>query len=222
MEYYDCLPFWEKLTPDQKKELNQCVSLHHAKKGEIVHNGTEDCVGLLILASGQMRGYSLSEDGREVTLYRLLPRDVCLLSAYCMLNSLQFEIVVATEKDCVFWRVPTPVYKRLMQESAPVANFTTELIASRFSDAMWLLDQILYKHLDSRLAAFLLGECELDASKTLHLTHEEIAHHLGSAREVVTRMLKYFASEGMVELGRGCVTVIDPAQLKQLGRASIR
>lgn len=109
-----------------------------------------------------------------------------------------------------------------MHQSAPVSNFTLELIASRFSDVMWLLDQILYKHLDSRLAGFLLTECELNDTRVIHLTHEEIAHHLGSAREVVTRMLKYLATEGMVELGRGCITVTDPARLEEIGGASLR
>lgn len=222
MEFYECLPFWAGLDQTQKQELLQCTSLHHAAKEQVVHNGTSDCIGLLILASGQLRGYSLSEDGREVTLYRLFPRDVCVLSAYCMLNSLQFDIAVQAEKDCIFWRIPAPVYKRLMHQSAPVSNFTLELIASRFSDVMWLLDQILYKHLDSRLAGFLLTECELNDTRVIHLTHEEIAHHLGSAREVVTRMLKYLATEGMVELGRGCITVTDPARLEEIGGASLR
>ena len=154
--------------------------------------------------------------------YRLFERDVCILSAYCMLNSLQFDISVQAEKDCVLYRIPAPVYKKLMQESAPVANYTTELIASSFSDVMWLLDQILYKHLDSRLAAFLVNESELNDSLQLKITHEEIAHHLGSAREVVTRMLKYFQNEHMVEIARGCITITDLKKLTQVAQDSLR
>lgn len=222
MELSQCLPFWGSLSKDQQRLLEQSAVLNHVSKGQIIHNGTEDCVGILVLQKGQMRGYSLSSEGREVTLYRLFERDVCVLSAYCMLNSLQFDITVAAEKDSVFWRIPPNIYKGVMEHSAPMANYTTELIASRLSDVMWLLEQILYKHLDSRVAGFLVSEARLNGEETLSLTHEEIAHHLGSAREVVTRMLKYFANEGMVELGRGKVVLKNMEQLEKIGDESLR
>lgn len=222
MELSQCLPFWGKLTQEEQQLLTQSATEHHVSRGQIIHNGSEDCVGILILKSGQMRGYSLSGEGREVTLYRLFPRDVCVLSAYCMLNSLQFDITVAAEKDSVFWRIPPTVYKKMMETSAPMANYTTELLAGRLSDVMWLLDQILYKHLDSRIAGFLVSEAGINDSLSLNLTHEEIAHHLGSAREVVTRMLKYFATEGMVELARGKVILKDLESLEKIGNESLR
>ena len=109
-----------------------------------------------------------------------------------------------------------------MSRSAPVANYTSELMASRFSDVMWLIDQIQNKKLDSRLAAFLVEESRLDGSKELRLTHEQIANHLGSAREVITRMLKYFQSEGLVKLSRGSVVIEDAACLEKLAEASFR
>lgn len=222
MDIRDYLPFWGKLTEEQQQLLEHTATLHHAPKGEIVHNGSEDCIGPLIVVEGQLRVYSYSDDGREVTLYRLFERDVCILSAYCMLNSLQFDISVQAEKDCTLYRIPVMVYKQLMHESAPVANYTTELISSSFSDVMWLLDQILYKHLDSRLAAFLVNESELNDSLQLKITHEEIAHHLGSAREVVTRMLKYFQNEHMVEIARGSITIVDMEKLTEIAHDSLR
>ncbi len=222
MELSECLPFWSSLTQEQQQQITQNSTLHQVSRGQVIHNGTEDCVGILVLKSGQLRGYSLSDEGREVTLYRLFPMDVCVLSAYCMLNSLQFDITVSAEKDSEFWRIPPDVYKKLMDTNAAMANFTTELLASRLSDVMWLLDQILYKHLDSRIAGFLISESRLNGTLILSLTHEEIARHLGSAREVVTRMLKYFAKEGMVELGRGRVTIKNPEMLEKLGDESLR
>lgn len=222
MEFQEYLPFWAKLTPEQQAFLARSITRYDVPKGEIVHNDSEGCIGPLIVISGQLRVYSNSDDGREITLYRLFERDVCILSAYCMLNSLQFDISIQAEKDCQLYRIPAPVYKNLMQESAPVANYTTELIASSFSEVMWLLDQILYKHLDSRLAGFLVGECQLNDTLQLKITHEEIAHHLGSAREVVTRMLKYFQSEHMVEVSRGCVTITDLKKLTETARDSLR
>ena len=222
MEFWEYLPFWSKLTPDQQALLQRSVSFYSVPKGEVVHNGSQDCIGPLIVVTGQLRVYSYSDDGREITLYRLFERDVCILSAYCMLNSLQFDISIQAEKNTTLYRIPAPVYKQLMQECAAVANYTTELIASSFSDVMWLLDQILYKHLDSRLAAFLVDGCQLNDSLRLKITPEAIARHLGRAREVVTRMLKYFQTDQMVEISRGCVTITDLEKLTQIAQDSLR
>ena len=215
-------PIYDQLDKADQERLDYAAVKRRVPKGTLLHGGDGVCTGLLVIASGQLRAHMISEEGREITLYRLFERDVCILSAYCMLNSLQFDISVQAEKDCILYRIPAPVYKKLMQESAPVANYTTELIASRFSDVMWLLDQILYKHLDSRLAAFLVGEAQLNDTTELRLTHEEIAHHLGSAREVVTRMLKYFQTEKMVLIARGCITLLDMDKLREVAKDSLR
>lgn len=147
---------------------------------------------------------------------------MCLFSAACMMNSIQFDITISAERNSEVLHIPTKAYQELMLQSAPVANYTNELMASHFSDVMWLLDQILYKRLDARLAAFLLEESELDETRELKLTHEAIAHHLGSAREVVTRMLKYFQTEGIVALSRGGVAIMNEGKLARLAQGSIR
>lgn len=103
-----------------------------------------------------------------------------------------------------------------MDESAPVANYTNELMSSRFSDVMWLMEQIMWKSLDKRVAAFLLEESRIEGTTELKITHEIIANHLGSHREVITRMLQYFQNEGMVKLSRGKVTITDEKKLCRL------
>ncbi|MGI5966523.1 MULTISPECIES: Crp/Fnr family transcriptional regulator [Anaerotruncus] len=216
------LPFWDQLSEDQRELLRKNAVERSVLKGTVIHNGSEDCVGLLVVQSGQLRASILSEEGREITLYRLFERDICLFSASCMLRSIQFDITVEAAQNSRFWLIPTPVYQRLMQQSAAVANYTNELMASRFSDVMWLMDQVLYKRLDSRLAAFLLEEGEIADTNQLRITHEMAARHLGSAREVVTRMLKYFQSEGIVALSRGTVTIVSPDKLRQLAADSLR
>lgn len=222
INYADYFPFWKDLTEPQRTTLNHAITLRHAAKGTILHNGSEDCVGLFLVLQGQLRAYIVSDEGREITLYRLLERDMCLFSAACMMNSIQFDITISAERNSEVLHIPTKAYQELMLQSAPVANYTNELMASRFSDVMWLLDQILYKRLDARLAAFLLEESELDETRELKLTHEAIAHHLGSAREVVTRMLKYFQTEGIVALSRGGVAIMNEEKLARLAQGSIR
>ena len=104
----------------------------------------------------------------------------------------------------------------LTEESIAAANYTHELMAARFSEVMWLLDQILFRRFDSRLAGFLLEERRIEGADLLPLTHERIARHLGTAREVVTRMLRYFQSEGLVKLRRGGVELLDRKGLQAL------
>lgn len=219
MEFADYFPIWNKLTDRQQAELSAAVTCRTVKKGTVVHNGSLDCTGLLIVKSGQLRAYILSDEGREITIYRLFERDFCLFSASCMMRSIQFEVVIEAEKDTEFWLIPSEVWKSVMEVSAPAANFTNEVMATRFSEVMWLLEQIMWKSLDKRIAAFLLEESLLENSPQLRLTHEAIANHLGTHREVVTRMLRYFQSEGMVRLSRGVIELTDPSKLEALQHA---
>lgn len=215
MEFSEYFPVWDKLTPAQQKALESAATLRAVPGKTVVHNGSADCIGFLLVRSGQLRVYILSDEGREVTLYRLFPRDLCLLSASCILRGLQYDVTIEAEKDTEFWQIPAQSYKALMEESAAVANYTNEIMASHLSDVMWLIEQILWKSFDKRLAAFLLEESALEGD-TLKITHETIGHHMGSPREVVTRMLRYFQDEGLVKLSRGSITLLDTARLQAL------
>lgn len=216
MDFQDYFPVWNRLTATQQNQLLSGLTSRKAKKGTILHNGSADCTGLLLIKTGQLRAYILSDEGREITIYRLFDRDMCLFSASCILNSIQFEITITAEKDTEFWLIPSELYKNLLTESAPLANYTNELMAARFSDVMWLIEQVLWKSLDKRLAAFLLEEAAIEDSNELKITHEIIANHLGSHREVITRMLRYFQSEGIVKLSRGKITLLNPERLEEL------
>lgn len=216
MDFQDYFPVWNRLTAAQQNQLLSGLTSRKAKKGTILHNGSADCTGLLLIKTGQLRAYILSDEGREITIYRLFDRDMCLFSASCILNSIQFEITITAEKDTEFWLIPSELYKNLLTESAPLANYTNELMAARFSDVMWLIEQVLWKSLDKRLATFLLEEAAIEDSNELKITHEIIANHLGSHREVITRMLRYFQSDGIVKLSRGKITLLNPERLKEL------
>lgn len=216
MTFQEYFPIWDQLRPEQQDKILNSLIFKSATKGTVLHNGSMDCTGLLLIKSGQLRAYILSDEGREITIYRLFDRDLCLFSASCMLRSIQFEITIEAEKDSELWIIPPDVYQGIMAESAPVANYTNELMASRFSEVMWLMEQVMWKSLDKRLAAFLLDEASIEGTNSLKITHEVIANHLGSHREVITRMLRYFQSEGMVKLSRGMVTILDEDKLQGL------
>ena len=214
MEFSSYFPIWNKLTQEQQQILERSAVLHKVAKGTVVHNGNLVCTGVLLVGSGQLRAYMLSEDGREITIYRLFERDMCLFSAACMMNSVQFEVTIETEKDSEFWIIPPGVYKKLMEGSVSVCNYSIELMAARFSDVMWLMEQVLWKSFDKRLAQFLLEEGSLEDSPILKMTHEEIGNHLGNPREVVTRMLRYFQNEGMVKIARGTIEITDSEKME--------
>ena len=216
MDFQSIFPVWNKLNAIQKNRILGGLITRKVKKGTLIHNGSMDCTGLLLVKSGQLRAYILSDEGREITIYRLFDMDMCLFSASCMMRSIQFEVTIKAEKDTELWVIPAEIYKSIMEESAPVANYTNELMAARFSDVMWLMEQAMWKSLDKRVAAFLLEESTIEGTNELKITHETIANHLGSHREVITRMLRYFQNEGMVRLSRGTVIILDERKLEEL------
>lgn len=216
MALSEYIQVWNKLTEAQQNRLSASASEKSVKKGTIVHNGELECTGLLLIRSGQLRAYYNSPEGREITLYRMFEHDLCLLSAACIVRSIQFDITVEAEKDTQYILIPPYVYKSVMDESAPLANFTNEVMATRFSDVMWLMEQVMWNSFDKRLAGFLLEEAVIEGTDSLKITHETIGNHMGNPREVVTRMLKYFQNEGMVKLSRGTIEIIDKKKLEAL------
>ena len=209
-------PVYDKLTKEEQALLDQSAVLRKVPQGTLVHGDGSSCIGLLLLRSGQFRAYITSDEGKEITLYRLFDRDICIFAASCIMTSIQFDIMIAAEKDTEFWAVPPYIFKKLSENNVHVANYTNQLMSTRFTDVMWLVEQIMWKSFDKRLAAFLLEECRLEGTDKLQITHEKIAAHMGSAREVVTRMLKHFQTEDMVALTRGTITVTDRKKLQAL------
>ena len=216
MEFAEYLPFWNKLTPEQRQRVENVIEFRQIKKDTHIHDSSADCLGLVAVRSGQLRAYILSEDGREITISRLTQYDVSLLSASCVMPDMQFNVMIEAEKDSEFWSIPACLFKNLVDESLAVSNYSRNLLSGNFSELMWLMEQIMWKSFDKRLAAFLLEEVRLEESDTLRITHEKIANHMGTAREVVTRMLRYFQSEGMVKLTRGSIAIVDEVRLSDL------
>lgn len=216
MEFTQYLPFWNKLTPEHQQQIAAVIEYREVKKGTRIHDSSTECLGLVAVREGQLRSYILSEEGREITLSRLFSYDVSLLSASCVIPDLQMNVMIEAEKDTAFWSVPAWLFKRLMENSLPVATYSQALLSSNFTELMWLVEQIMWKSFDKRLAGFLLEEIQVEDTAILQMTHEKIANHMGTAREVVTRMLRYFQSEGMVKLTRGAIEVTDAKKLQDL------
>ncbi|MBC8156753.1 Crp/Fnr family transcriptional regulator [Armatimonadetes bacterium] len=212
----DTLSFWKDLTDTQKKHLQENIVKKQFVTGESMHSNSDHCSGLFLIQSGQVRAYIVSESGKEITLYRLFERDVCIFSASCMMKNIAFDIFIEVEKNTQVFLIPTAHFRKLSAESLSVQVFTNNLMASRFSDVMWIMEQALFTSFDKRLASFLVEQVIIESANRLEITHEKIANHLGTAREVVTRMLKYFQNEGMVTLNRGAIEILDLGKLERL------
>ena len=213
------LPFWKDLTETEKQMLLTHTALEEYEKGVLLHIDGGDCAGVQIVKEGQVRVYITSPSGGEITLYRLVEGDVSILSASCMIKGMDISLDMMMESDTVLYTIPKEIYKKLNDTNTAVKDYTMEMVSERFSDVMWLMEQVLFRSFDRRLAGFLVEESELDGTTVLKITHEKIANHLGTAREVVTRMLRYFQEEGMVHLARGTVELTDVPRLKALQNA---
>ncbi len=210
------LAFWDKLNESQKKLLLNNITPVHYDKGTRIHSGDNDCIGVILIKKGELRIYILSDEGKEITLYRLRDGEICVLSASCILDNITFDVHVDAEVDSEVLLIDSALYQQLCRQNIFAENFTDKLVIDSFSDVMWAMEQILFMSFDKRLAIFLSDEINRNQSDNVELTHEQIAKYIGSAREVVSRMLKYFAQEGIVELSRKGVRVIDKKKLKEL------
>ncbi|MBE6802431.1 MAG: Crp/Fnr family transcriptional regulator [Ruminococcaceae bacterium] len=208
-------PFWDNLDKAEQEFICKNSTSVTFTKGTNAHDSSE-CSGFFFVNSGCLRVYIMSEDGKDITLYRLHSGDMCMLSASCVLQSLTFDVFIDAEEttECVV--ISGPAFASVSERNSDIKIFALELAVSRFSDVMWVMQQILFMSVDRRLAIFLIDESTRTSSDIIELTHEQIARYMGSAREVVSRMLKYFSNEGLVEVSRKGVKITDKPRLRDL------
>lgn len=210
------LSFWDHLNTTEKGIIENNTLKIKYNKGHNLHSTDSECLGVLLVLSGELRVYISSEDGREVTLYRLYSGDTCVLSASCILNSITFDVHIDAEVDTEVYLINIGAFSKLVDQNIYVENFALKNTVEKFSDVMWALEQILFMRFDKRLAVFLLDEMAKSNSTDINLTQEQIAKYIGSAREVVSRMLKVFQTKGILEQSRGLIHIMDKEKLKAL------
>lgn len=213
--YKEYFPFWDSLKENDKEYLCENSSMVRFEKEQNIHNSTE-CTGVYIVKSGKLRLYMISEDGKEITLYRLLPGDICMLSASCVLQSITFDVYVDAEIPSECYMITSRAFGKVSERVLEVKNYALETAVQRFSDVMWIMQQIVFMSMDKRLAIFFLDEIAMNGTDLINMTHDQIARHLGSAREVITRMLKRFTADGLVEVTRKGIKVTDKKKLRDI------
>lgn len=212
------IPAWNRLSTEEKDLIvyhaaEVCYPAH-----QTIHGEKDDCLGVFVVTKGKLRVYMLSEEGREVTLYYLENNDVCILSASCILSSISFDVFVDSETETTGILIDTEAFSQVIEKNVYLENYVYKLTTERFSDVMWAMQQVLFTSMDKRLAIYLYDEMNHTKTSCIEVTHEALAKYIGSAREVVSRMLKYFEKEGIVELYRGGILIKDKEKLKSLVR----
>ena len=216
MEFEKWYSFWPQLTDTEKNIIKNAVYVEKYHKGMLMHRTDGSCKGLMTVLTGQLRTYILSEEGREVTLFRVNADEVCVLSASCLMDTITFDVLIEATEDTEVLVLPASVLNQVVQQNPYVELFLYKSATEKFSDVMWTMQQILFLKIDQRVAQFLWDEMVQKNSMTLSITHDEIAKLIGSAREVVTKVLKYMVKEGVLELKRGIIIILEKEKLRGL------
>lgn len=209
-------PFWEHLTNEQADRVLQdsrCVSY---PAGSLIYSPARECLGTIFILKGTIRAYLLSDEGKEVTIYRIRKGDTCVLTASCALSAITFDVEIEAETDCEVLLIPATVFSVLSADNIYVENFAYKIATERFSSVVEALQQIMFMSLRQRIAAFLIDESAQGRDDCIHMTHEEIAKAIGSAREAVSRTLKQMSEKGDVVLFRGGIKIENKASLYEL------
>jgi CRP/FNR family transcriptional regulator len=170
----------------------------------------QPCLGFPFVLSGAIRVAKLSDGGRELPLYRVVAGQSCIITSSCLLGHTDYNARGVTEGETTLALLPRELFDEMLAEPA-FRNFVFALFAERMADLMQLVEEVAFRKLDYRLAALLLGKGRL-----VHATHQQLADELGSVREMVSRLLKGFAEQGLVRLGREQVEVLDAAGLRRI------
>ncbi|MBR3073334.1 Crp/Fnr family transcriptional regulator [Fibrobacter sp.] len=210
------IPFWANLSSEEKAIVSQRAITKRFNKNQLVSSNSSACLGIILILSGGIRVSLISDEGREVTLYRAHANEFCVSTAFCVIQQLTFDAIVTAEEDTTVLVIPSSVCARLMDSNIHVRAFVFESSTKRYSQTIWAIQQMLFKRFDQRLAAYIIDAYQSTGNPEIKKTQEEIARDVNSAREVVARMLKEFATKGLVEIKRGKIVLKNIEGLKRL------
>jgi len=208
-------PILSELNDELLDRLSQTAMWRRYDAHEDVQNHDETCDGLMKVKQGRLRVYMQDDEGKEITLYRLYPGDSCVMTASCLLHQMNVDFLIEAEVETIVILLPTTYLSYVSQRYPTLSEYLNELVRARFSELTWVIRQIVFSSMPARIAEFLISQYVIRENTTLALTHEEIANDLGSAREVVSRILKYFQEEGLINQSRKRIELLNIEGLKR-------
>lgn len=210
------LSYWDSLSEKEKTVLMRGTTGRSYQKNEYIHGFSDACLGMVYVCRGSIRVYTTSEEGREVTLFHISEGECCIMSASCVITGISLDVQLLAEEETEIMAVHSGTIQKLMDSNIYVKCFVYELAVKRFSSVVWVMQEILFARFDVRMARFLLSVYKKTGKLNIQMTQEAIAIEVNSAREVVARMLKQFASDNLIELKRGTIVLKNIDGLKKI------
>jgi len=206
----DLYPVLDALPSAKRAEVLARCQTMTLPAGAFVFDERQSCQGFPFVLKGGIRVVKPAANGRELPLYRVLPGESCIITTGCLLGRADYNARGVTEAETSLALMPRALFDELLAEP-PFRDFVFHLVSERIADLMGLVEEVAFHKLDQRLAGLLLGRGRL-----IHITHQQLADELGSVREIVSRLLKGFAEQGLVRLAREQVEILDPAGLRKV------
>lgn len=210
-------PFLVKLKMDMLQKFMKTIRIGKHPIGTIILEEGASCTNMVFVLDGIIRVYKLSEEGKEITLYRIGKGETCVLNVACIMGNTHYPAIAEVEEEATLGIIPAEFYNELFLSEAACQEFIFNSIATRLQEVMLLIDEVVFKSMDKRLADFILRKLDKnDIEGKLDITHEKIAIELGTAREVISRLLKDFERKDILALSRGKIIVKDKKFLKKI------
>ncbi len=210
-EYYNriarVLSILQRADPQLVREFQQAAFFARIPTGKDVFVEGDRADGMALLVSGVVRVYKIGETGREITLYRFGLGESCILTANAILSQQSFPAIATVEQEAEAVMIPADTFRDWVRRYDLWREFVFDLFSQRLSTVMAIVDEVVFRRMDRRVASLLLNQAKVQ--NPLRITHQEIAAELGSSREVISRLIEDFVSEGIVRSGRGTVQVLD-------------
>ena len=206
-------PMLRELSAADQAELLAAASVMHLPAGTVVFDENQPCQGFPLLLSGSIRVIKAAPNGRELQLYQVMPGESCILTSSCLLGHTRYHARGIAEQGLEMVLLPATTFQILIGTQEAFRSYVFHLFSDRLTDLMQLVSAVAFQKLDQRLANLLVNK-----TNPIHATHQALADELGSAREIVSRLLKGFADQGWVKLGREQIDIIDAAALKKFAR----
>lgn len=198
-------PFFPYMSDADKKLLHDSIKISRLIRGRIMTGDNNRCLGILMVISGRLRLFRLSEKGREMTLYRIGAGELCLLSGVCALGSIEYHFSIEAERSSTLAIIPPETFKELLYRSEPFMSYVFGELAKKLILSIETIEMLLFSSIEERILVFLQNKA--NAQGEVRTTHEKMAVELGTSREVITRQLQKISERGLVRLERGLIIV---------------
>ncbi len=206
------LPFLTEADPTLVREFREAAFMARIPAGRDVFVEGDRSEAIALILSGVVRVYQIGESGREITLYRFGDGESCILTANAILSHETFPAIATVEEDVEAVMIPAATFRDWVRRSELWQAFVFRLLSNRLVSVLTTVDEVVFRRLDARLAAFLLRQA--GPGDIVRMTHQEIAAELGSSREVISRVLESLTAEGLIDRGRGQITLLDRPELE--------